>query len=156
MKTTAKRISFVLAATLAAGSAFAASHAMEQQEAREALMKEMGKNLGTLGKMAKGEIDFDGAAASAAATALHEAAEKALADDMWSEDSDSMSVDGSRAMPEIWDNYADFQEKGATLIAAIESAQAATGEGLQAVQASMGDLGGACGGCHKVYRAPEE
>ncbi|MBS8225250.1 c-type cytochrome [Vannielia litorea] len=156
MKITAKRVGLVLAASLAASSAFAASHAMEQQKAREDLMKVMGQNLGVLGKMAKGEVDFDGAAAAAAADALHEAAVKVLADDMWEEGIDSMSVDDSRALPEIWANYDDFKDKGATLIAAIEGAQAATGEGLQAVQASMGDLGGACGGCHKVYRAPEE
>lgn len=156
MKTTAKRISLVLAASLAAGAAFGASHAMEQQKAREDLMKVMGQNLGILGKMAKGEMDFDSAAAATAADALHEAALKVTADEMWEEGIDSMSVDDSRALPAIWENYADFQEKQASLISAIEGAQAATGEGLQAVQASMGDLGAACGGCHKAYRKPEE
>ncbi|MBY6152787.1 cytochrome c [Vannielia litorea] len=156
MKTTAKRISLILAASLAASAAFGAGHAMEQQKAREDLMKVMGQNLGVLGKMAKGEMDFDGTAAATAADALHEAAVKVTADEMWEEGIDSMSVDDSRALPEIWADYDDFKAKGVELIAAIETAQAATGEGLQAVQASMGALGGACGGCHKVYRAPEE
>ncbi|SIN92173.1 c-type cytochrome [Vannielia litorea] len=155
MKTTAKRISLVLAASLAAGTAFAASHAMEQQKAREDLMKVMGQNLGVLGKMAKGEMDFDATAAGEAATALHDAAVKVTVDEMWDEGTDHMAVDDGRAMPEIWENYDDFKAKGAALVAAAEGAKTAAGESLQALQASMGVMGGACGDCHKAYRLPE-
>ena len=156
MKTSAKRLSLILAASLAAGSAFAASHAMELQETREDLMKEMGKNLGVLGRMAKGEVDFDATAAQEAADAVNAAAVKVTDDALWEEGTDTMSIDDTRAMPAIWDNYEDFQEKGATLVAATEAAQAAAGESLQAVQAAMGDLGRACGGCHEDYRQPED
>ncbi|MCO6382156.1 MAG: cytochrome c [Vannielia sp.] len=155
MKTTAKRISLVLAASLAAGTAFAASHAMEQQKAREDLMKVMGQNLGTLGKMAKGEMDFDSTVASEAATAVHDAAVKVTADEMWEAGIDSETTEGSRALPAIWEDYDDFKAKGAALVTAAEGAQTAAGEGLQALQASMGEMGQACGACHKAYRAPE-
>lgn len=155
MKTTAKRISLVLVASLAAGTAFAASHAAEQQKAREDLMKVMGQNLGVLGKMAKGEMDFDASAAGTAADALNEAAVKVTALEMWEEGTDSTMVAEGRALPAIWENLEDFETKAAALVTATEGAQAAAGEGLQALQASMGALGEACGACHKAYRAPE-
>ncbi|MDF1872611.1 cytochrome c [Vannielia sp.] len=152
----ASRASLFAIAFLGAGAAFAATHAVEVQESREAIMKEMGKSLGVLGKMAKGQLDYDAATATAAATALKDAAEKAHDPALWPEGTDTMSIDETRAMPDIWDNMADFEAKGAALIEASIAMEAAAAEGLQPMQAAMGNLGGSCGGCHKVYRAPEE
>lgn len=162
MKTTTTRISLVLAASLAASMAIGESHTMapmdpvEAQKAREDLMKSMGKELGILGKMAKGETDFDASSAKMAADALHEAAVKAEDEALWVEGSDDMSIDDTRALPDIWDNNADFKEKGAALVLAVETLQTGAGESLQAMQAAIGPVGQACGSCHKAYRAPEE
>lgn len=156
MKIRARRASLALMIAVTAGGAFAASHAMEVYETRNALMKEMGKNLGTLGKMAKGEIDYDAASAAEAAAALKAAAEKATDAELWAEGSDSMAIEKTRALPEIWDNMDDFQAKGEELIAAAAAVEMAAPQGLQEMQAAMGEVGKSCGGCHKAYRAPEQ
>lgn len=151
MKMSAKRMGLVVAGLLVASSALAADQAVE---ARETVMKTMGQQLGTLGRMAKGEMDYDAATAQAAAAALLEAAQTDPAT-LWVEGTDNMTVEETRALPDIWDNPEDFEARRATLVEAAMQMNEAAGSSLQEMQAAMGGLGGACGGCHQAYRAPE-
>lgn len=60
----------------------------------------------------------------------------------------------TKALPEIWQNPDDFSAKLKTL--QDESAMlvtAAAGGDMAAVKAQYDKLGGACGGCHKLYKA---
>ena len=144
-------LSLVLGST-----AFAAGHisdeAAKAMKARQSHMTLYSFNLGTLGGMAQDKIPYDAAAAATAAANL-----AALANitqvGYWVEGSDS-SVEGSRAMPEIWANMADFEAKEQALATAATALAAVAGDGPDALKAAFGPVGGACGDCHKAFRVP--
>lgn len=123
-------------------------------KARKAQMQLYAFNLGALGAMAKGAVDYDAEAASKAAASLAMLT-KLDQSRMWPEGSDEMNVDGTRALPDIWDNLPDVMAKGAALSQAAAQMETAAGSSLDELRANMGAVGGACGACHKVYRAPE-
>lgn len=58
------------------------------------------------------------------------------------------------ALPGVWENPDDFAAKVKTLQdeAAMFDTAVASGD-MAAVTAQLDKLGGACGGCHKVYKA---
>lgn len=121
-------------------------------EARQSLMHLYAFNLGTLGAMAKGEMEYDAEAAQAAAGNLAKLASvNQMA--MWPEGTDNASIEGTAALPAIWEDGSDIGDK----VQALEDATAAladtAGDGVEAIQAGMGAVGGACGACHKAYRA---
>jgi cytochrome c556 len=66
-----------------------------------------------------------------------------------------MAIDGTRAMPMIWENLDDVLAKwsGFGEAAAALQTVAATGQG--ALGPALGELGNACKACHDDYRAPE-
>lgn len=124
-------------------------------EARQAHMTLYAHNLGLLGGMARGNIDYDATVASAAAANL---AALASMDQSryWPAGSDSFEIEGTRALPAIWDNIDDVMAKSMALTEASAKMETAAGEGLEALQAAIGAVGGACGGCHEDYREPDE
>lgn len=122
--------------------------------ARQSQMKLLAFNMGQLGSMAKGSLAYDATAAEAAATNILMLSKLDSAA-MWPEGTDDMSIDGTRAMPSIWENMADFQAKSSALTTAAEGMAAAAGNGLDALKAAMGPLGGSCGACHKAHRTPK-
>ncbi len=142
-----------LAAAGIASSLLAMGHA-DAINARQEHMKGYGAALGVLGKMAQGEVAYDAAAASEAASKL---ADLAAADQsgFWVEGSDINSGIENRALPAIWDNLADFDAKGQDLATAAAAMAAVAGDGLEAVQGQMRGVGGACAGCHRPYRQPQ-
>ena len=147
--------SLVLAAL--AGAAIAASHIDPAVEgamtARNAHMQLYGFNLGPLGAMAQDKMPYDAAVASTAAANL--AALAALDQSRyWVEGSDT-SVEGSRALPAIWENMADFDAKQQDLATASAALAAAAGTDLEALKAAFGPVGAACGACHQTYRASD-
>lgn len=145
------------AAALTGTFALAASHAGPHDgaiKARKAQMQLYAYNLGALGAMAKGEVEYTAEAASAAASNLAMLT-KLDQSTMWPAESDSMSVDNSRALPDMWDNFPDVMAKGQALVTAAAAMETAAGQGLDELRAAMGAVGGACGGCHKVYRQPD-
>ncbi|MBT0956953.1 cytochrome c [Alphaproteobacteria bacterium KMM 3653] len=145
-----------IALCAASGLAMAASHGgpKEAYEMRSANMKTMAKNLGIIGNMVKGDLDYDSAAATEAATALLAAADHDV-DALWPEGSDSSAVEGSRAKAEIWADFEGFKGLNADLVTAAAAMKEAAGTDLAAMQAAMGALGGTCGACHRTYRAPK-
>ena len=141
-----------------AGTAIGESHMQADVgkaiEARESLMHLYGFHLGTLGGMARGNMDYDADTAQLAADNL--AALAALdQSQMWPEGSDQMSTDDTRALPAIWEDRADFDAKAEALTQATASLAEVAGTDLAALQGAMGGVGEACGACHKAYRAPE-
>ena len=141
----------VLAAAISAGSVSQAQDTMELSKERVALMKEMGKNLGMIGKVVKGETEADYPALADAAEVIRDNAIKVR----------GMFPAGSgggdtRALPVIWEKKADFDD-GFTKLADAAGAfatEANTG-GMANIQASFGAMAGTCGACHRVYRAPK-
>ena len=58
----------------------------------------------------------------------------------------------SKSLPAIWTNFADFSAKGEGLVAAAMAVKAAAENGGD-VGAAAKAMGGACGACHKSYKA---
>ncbi|WP_425102100.1 c-type cytochrome [Tropicibacter sp. S64] len=149
-KTTAALAAFAL---LCAGGATAQDTA-QVLKARQGQFNILALNLGVLGGMAKGSIPYDAEGAKAAAdsivgvTMVHQAT-------LFPMDTDTMSVDGTRAEPAIWENFGDFEAKWAALGEAAAEAQSTVAGGQEAVGPALGKLGGACKACHDTYRAPE-
>lgn len=157
MTTGFKMLGVVLGLTIAAGTAIgqdAADKALaDATKARQAQMQLYAFNLGLLGGMAKGEIPYEASAASAAAGNLLSLAQLDQSH-IWPEGSDEMGVDGSKALPAIWENLPDVMAKNNDLVTAATAMDSAAGTDFASLQAAMGALGGACGACHKAYRVP--
>lgn len=120
-------------------------------KARQAHMQLYAFNLATLGGMARGNIDYDAEAASAAASNLA-ALTTMQTGNYWLPGTAMGELEGSNALPAIWEAGSDVGAKAAALAEASAAMNAAAGEGLDELKAAMGALGGACGGCHKSYR----
>ncbi|UZD91974.1 c-type cytochrome [Cognatishimia activa] len=148
-------ITAALAIAMGAGVTFAGSHAdpaiQGAIKARQGQMQLYAHNLGILGAMAKGEVAYDAAAASAAANNL-----KAVANldamTLWPQGSDMDSVEGTRAKAEIWTTFPAVVENATAMATAANAMADAAGKDLASLQAAMGPVGGACGSCHKAFR----
>ena len=144
-----------IAATLAGTSVLADGHLEKAVEARNAQMKLYSWNLGMLGGMAKGSIEYDAKKAKEAADNLH-ALSSLSQQGMWPEGSDNFAMEGkTRALPEIWTTYPAISEKGKALTDAAGALAKVAGNGLDALKGGVGDVGKVCGGCHKQFRAPK-
>lgn len=147
----------VLATLGVTGIAQAESHASAEDltkavKARQATMQLYAFNLGILGNMAKGSMDYNADAASAAAGNLVKlSSQNQMA--YWPKGSEQGSVEGSRALPAIWEDMEGIGKAAGDLTQAAMAMEAAAGTDLASLQGAMGGLGGACGACHKSYRA---
>lgn len=123
-------------------------------KARKGQFNILALNLGVLGGMARGTVEYDAAAAQAAADSIVHVT-KLDQTNMWPAGSDQMSIDGSRALPVIWEKTDDVMAKWAALGEAATAMAAAAGTGKDALGPNLGAIGGACKACHDTYRAPE-
>ena len=149
---------FIAAAAVAAACltpAFAADEFEKPIKARKAIMQLYAWNIGTLGAMAKGGIEYDAEKAQRAANNLVTLA--GLGDGaMWPPGSDSTALPGkTRAKAAGWAADSTAGEKGKAMAEAAAAMAAVAGNGLEAVQGQMKNLGGSCGACHKLYREEE-
>lgn len=120
--------------------------------ARQGFMQILAFNIGTLGGMARGNIEYD---AEAAQTAADNIAAMMDVDGrvFWAEGSDNAALgDVTRALPAIWENPQGFGEEWMALAAAANGMSEAAGGGLESLQGAIGALGGACGSCHRNFR----
>ena len=139
-----------------AGVAIAGSHGGNPAvKARKAHMQLYSFNLGTLGGMAKGEIEYNADAAKAAAGNL--AALASLSQGAYwtpGTSTDELGTD-TRALPAIWQEGSKAGQIGGEFAEAAAALAAVAGDGQAALQGAIGPVGGACGTCHKAYRQPE-
>lgn len=135
----------VVATALVAGMALAKEGVRDPQvKARMELMDTIAASTKTLGDMASGKVAFDATAATAAKTALADAAAKVPAA------FEPQATDPvSEARPEIWTNWADFVTKSEALLTAAEAVGTTSAE---TVGAGLGAIGGSCKACHSAYR----
>ena len=136
-------------ATIAVLSATAVSWAaMDPIATRQAVMKDNGAAIGTLAKMAKGEMDFDATAANLSIRVLYSGAAGFA----------SLFPPGSEtggdteASPKIWEDMAGFEAKNDDLLNAAASIKATPIADLDGVRAALGALGKTCQGCHETFR----
>lgn len=145
----------VASASIVATAVFAGGHSTPETQAmnaRQAHMQLYSFNLGTLGAMAKGDVEFDADVAQGAADNLAALASFSQGG-YWLPGTSSDDIEGSRALPAIWEMGDDAMQKGLAMVEAANAMAAAAGT-LEGVQGAIGAVGGACGACHKAYRAP--
>lgn len=123
-------------------------------KARKSHMQLYAHNLGILGAMAKGEVEYDASAASAAAGNL--AALSTLDQrTYWAPGTSTAELgEETRALPAIWEEGSKAAEIGGQLAEAAAALAAVAGDGQAALGPAMGGVGGACGACHKAYQQP--
>ncbi|QBY00266.1 cytochrome c [Rhodophyticola sp. CCM32] len=121
--------------------------------ARQGEMRVLSLNLGILGNMARGNIDYDAGMAQIAADNLV-AISMLHQEPFWPAGSDNGAAENTRALPAIWEDQAGFAEDWSDLGTAATGLQAVAGDGLDALRGAMGPMGGACGACHDDFRQP--
>lgn len=147
-----KRFALLSAAILLTATAAVAQDYSAELKARQGQFRILAINLGILGAMAKGEAEYSADTAQASADSLvavsmiHQAP-------LWPEGSDEMGIDGTRALPAIWDNFDDFQTKWDGLGTAVSDMQTVAATGQEAIGPALGKVGDACKACHDDYRA---
>lgn len=127
---------------------FAGGHSTVEK--REAAMNVVGQTTETLGKMLKGDIDFD-AAAAAAALAQMQAAVDGFAD-LYPDGTQGQTSNAFLASDAVWSDRAGFEAQVAKFKGAIDAAVAAAPADKAALGAAFGPIGGSCRSCHQGYR----
>ncbi|MBL4768620.1 MAG: cytochrome c [Rhodobacteraceae bacterium] len=144
-------VTLTLIVGLFAGAAFADDATDRAIKARQSLMQLYAFNIGGLGAMAKGTVPYDAETAGAYAANLVSLSSLNQTG-LWPQGSDVGSYPDTAALPEIWSMYPDIMTKAKGLTDAATAMNAAAGTDLASLQGAMGQLGGACGACHKAYR----
>lgn len=108
-------------------------------------------NFGLLGGMVQGRVEYDAALAQTAADNLFHLTRHDQSR-LWPEGTDSVAMDGTRALPAIWEDLDDFVAKFGALQVAAEGLQGVAGEGLDAMRGGFGAVAQSCQACHEVYR----
>lgn len=112
---------------------------------RQAAFTVAGWNMGILGGMLKGEIEYNSDEAVAAAKRINEMAKAVGATFI------DGTYEGSNASPKIAEDRADFDDKLAVFIAESGVMVNAAAE-KSTLGAQMGKLGGTCKSCHDSYK----
>ncbi len=115
---------------------------------RQSKMKTVGRSIGVVSKMAKGETEFDAAAALQAFVNMKEAADGYEL--LFPEGTETGG--NTEAAPAIFTDRAGFEAKQADFEASLAKVTAAAPADLAALRASVGEVGANCGACHRVYR----
>ncbi len=118
---------------------------------RQGLFKLLGYNMGAIGGMARGTVEFDAAVAERNANRIAMLAPM-IPELLFANDTRAFNVT-TEALPIIWDEKAQFEEKAANLIAAAETfAAVARGGDQRAITAAIRPFGATCGNCHETFR----
>jgi cytochrome c556 len=144
------RAALVAASLLALPAAGLAQNAAVIKE-RKANFKAMADAAKPTGEMLKGEADFDLAAVKNAIKVFQE---KAVLQGKLFPD-DSKQGEKTEALPAIWENKADFEERFVKLAEAAKGADASITD-ADTFEAEWPKVMGNCGGCHKKYRKPKD
>lgn len=126
-------------------------------KARQEHMKTYGKNIGMLAKMAKGEMEYDAAAAQAAADVLVEYSTKDQSG-YWLPGTSSEDMPGvSYALPALWSSDgAKAGEIGKEFVMNAAALQEAAGAGQGEMGKALGAVGKNCSDCHKSFQAKKD
>ncbi|SFT49713.1 c-type cytochrome [Sedimentitalea nanhaiensis] len=126
-------------------------------KARQSQMTLYAFNISLLGGMAKGDVEYDAAAASAAAANLA-ALSKLDQSRLWPQGSDNVALgdEMTEALPAIWAADSDVGKKAMALADAATAMEAAAGGGLDSLRGAIGPLGKSCGSCHETYRKADD
>lgn len=119
---------------------------------RSSLMEVIAHEMATVNGMARGDIPANEEQFKKASSVLG-----LLSTNVADAFMQQATVPGSRALPEIWQNWDDFAMKAKTFSdAAATVDMAAQNGGIEAAKGAVQQLAQSCGGCHRNYRAPED
>ncbi|MFQ5775248.1 MAG: c-type cytochrome [Kiloniellaceae bacterium] len=152
-----KKTSFALAIGLTcafAAQALAVDEPENVIKYRQSVMKAIGGHTGAIVGVVKGDVSFSSHVA-AHARGIHEMSK--LIPDIFPKGTDRGAYPSTRALPEIWNDRAKFEAAFKKL--QTESAklvEVAQGGDVRAIGAQLKNVGKACGGCHKPFRAEDK
>lgn len=141
----------LLAVSLLALPSIAFAQNLDVIKERKKNFEAMGDAAKPTGQMLKGETDFDIAAVKNAIKVFQEKA--ALQPKLFPDDSKEGGK--TEALPAIWENKADFEERFVKLAQAAKAADASITD-ADSFEAEWPKVMGNCGGCHKKYRKPKD
>lgn len=147
--------SFLIALIALGPLAAYAGPAEDTVKARRAYFKLVGANMGPLAGMAKGEIDYDAAAAETHAKNLALLSSYDARHLLMPGTSNEDVPGETRALPKIWTDFDGFKGKYGDFVKAVDALQSQAGAGREALGPALGQLGGTCKGCHDNYRAKD-
>jgi len=145
----------IVFATATLALALTATAVLAQQDpiaARKALMKANNDNARAMVQTVRGQKDFDAAAVEAAFAQWAETAKKFPG--LFPQDSKTGGE--TRAMPKIWQDKKDFDEKAAAFGKAVADNRDKAVASLDGLKAAMPVIGKACDNCHEDYRQPRQ
>jgi len=124
-------------------------------KARQAYFQLLGDNTGALAAMAKGEVDYDAAVATARAQNLSLLAGYNLGFSFPPGSAKSDRAGKTRALAAIWEDMDDFMAKVKGFEEAVKLVEAQAGEGRAELGGAVAELGKSCKACHDDYRAKD-
>lgn len=149
-----KLLSACMAVVLGTGAGYASLVLAQQKpevlvKQRQAAMTLIGKYWGPINAMAQGKAPYDAAVAARNAGYLD-----ALAEMPWDgfNASTKDTTEKTRALPAIFENEAKFKEAADKLRSSTDKLVAGAKD-ESAFKAAAKEVGQACGGCHKEFRA---
>ena len=143
----------VIASVFAAVPLFAYADAADDFiEARAGYMKMLAINMATLAGTAKGEIPFDQAAVTAAASNIEALSKYSTLPALFVPGSGPADGKETEALPAVWDKPEDFAAKYTAFQTAAAGAGEAVAGGPDALGPVLQKLGGACKACHDDFR----
>jgi len=147
-----KKLSAVLAMAAALGlstQAFAVDEPENVIKYRQSVMKAVGGHMASIAGVVKGEVSYTDH------VAIHANSINALSKAVtavFPKGTDNGSYK-TAALPKIWEDWAGFEKAAQALdTASANLASVAASGDKQKLAAAFGNLGKACGGCHKPYR----
>lgn len=144
-----KAMNALVAMTVVSVATATYAHTGVKNAAVKARMDSMGTiagNMKVLGDMAKGVRAFDAGQAQVAAAGI--ATEAGKTPGLFKAQEDDPK---SEAKDAIWQNFSDFTAKAVALETAASQASTQI-TSIETLRTAMGQIGGTCGACHKVYR----
>jgi len=123
--------------------------------ARKAHMQLYQHNLMILGNMARGNTEYDAAAAQAAADNLVSLTTLSQAGYWIPGTTNAELGDETRLLPAVFEADSTARQIGADLAAASVALAAVAGTGPEAVGPALGPVGAACTACHRAYRVSD-
>jgi cytochrome c556 len=123
--------------------------------ARQGLMNLISWEAGPLFGMAKGEVAYDAEAAKAHAANLASLTHYPLPGLFLPGTSKPDRPGKTRALPDIWADPAKFGQAYEAFQAAAAKVAEEADKGQPELAAAVGEMGKACGGCHKPFRADD-
>lgn len=123
--------------------------------ARQGFMQLVSWEAGPLFGMAKGEVAYDAGAATAHAANLRALYQYPFPGLFLAGTSKEDRPGKTRALPDIQADTAKFESAFHDIRTAVDLVAAEAGKGQAELAAAVGELGKACGNCHKAFRAKD-